>query len=281
MPPRPLLAVDRPNLLFRAFFALPRSITGPDDRPRNALLGTANLILQAIERHDPRAVILCDGAEAATYRVELLPQYHADRPPLDPDLGHQFDLSEAFFDAFGWSTLIHDTLEADDLLGSLATIETEAGGDTVLFTGDRDMFQCVSDQVSVLFPGGKDGPTLIDEAGVRERYGIAPEQVPDFIALRGDPSDGIPGGKGIGEKTARELLRVHGTLEDAIAGADKETPRIARTLKDQALQLREFKEMATLVHVPLERPADTPTSFAGGAQAAEARGMGRLAARLR
>src|SRR4051812_35161316 len=84
MPPRPLLAVDRPNLLFRAFFALPRSITGPDDRPRNALLGTANLILQAVERHEPRAVVLCDGAEAAVYRKELLPRYHADRRRWTP-----------------------------------------------------------------------------------------------------------------------------------------------------------------------------------------------------
>src|SRR3954454_4610071 len=128
MSQRPLLAVDRPNLLFRAFFALPRSITGPDDRPRNALLGTANLILQAVERHQPRAVILCDGAEAATYRKELLPRYHADRPPLDPDLAHQFALSEAFCGSRGWSTLVHDTLEPDDLLGALASREVEAGG---------------------------------------------------------------------------------------------------------------------------------------------------------
>src|SRR3954453_21021830 len=139
---RPLLAVDRPNLLFRAFFALPRSITGPDDRPVNALLGTANLILQAIERHDPRAIVLCDGAEGAVYRKELLPRYPADRPPLDPDLAHQFDDSVAFFDAFGWETVLHDTLEADDLLGSYALEETEAGGEAILFPGDRELFQC-------------------------------------------------------------------------------------------------------------------------------------------
>src|SRR5436190_9432727 len=179
MPPRPLLAVDRPNLLFRAFFALPRSITGPDDRPRNALLGTANLILQAVERFDPRAIVLCDGAEAAVYRKELLPAYHEDRPPLDDDLAFQFDASEAFFAALGWTTMIHDTLEADDLLGSLAIEEAAAGGDAVLFTGDRDMFQCVSDHVRVLFPGGgKDGPVEMGPADVKKRYGIPPELVP-------------------------------------------------------------------------------------------------------
>src|SRR3954451_24760281 len=210
MPPRPLLAVDRPNLLFRAFFALPRSITGPDDRPRNALLGTANLILQAVERFDPRAVILCDGAEAATYRKELLPRYHADRPPLDPDLAHQFELSEAFFASMGWTTLLHETLEADDLLGSLATREVEAGGSAVLFTGDRDMFQCVSDDVRVLFPaGGKTGPEEIGPAEVRKRYGSPPELAPHSVALRSEPSYGIPGGTRMGDKTAKDLFLQH------------------------------------------------------------------------
>jgi DNA polymerase-1 len=238
-------------------------------------------VLWAIERHKPRAVVMCFGAEAAVYRKELLPAYHADRPPMPPELARQWRDTRSFFEAFGWRVEDHDTLEADDLLGSLALIETAAGGSVILFTGDRDMFQCVGEHVSVLYPGGKDGPTLIDEAGVQERYGIAPAQVPDFIALRGDPSDGIPGAKGIGEKTAREILRMHGTLEEAIAHADQERPRVAATLRDQALQLREFKEMATLVHVPLDRPPDRPTDCAGGALAAEARGMARLAERLR
>ena len=280
MSPRPLLAVDRPNLLFRAWFALPKSITDDDGRPVNALLGTANLILQAIERHDPRAVVLTDGAEAAVYRKELLPQYHADRPPLEEGLARQFNDSEAFFGAFGWETLIHDTLEADDLLGALARVETEAGGSALLFTGDRDMFQCVSDDVTVLFPGGKGGPDIVGPAEVRKRYGIPPELVPDFIALRGDPSDGIPGGTGIGEKTARDLLLEYGTLEGAIANAVRERPRVQRALREEAQQLREFKEIATLVDVPVDRPDDRPTDFPRAAAAARARGMNRLAERL-
>jgi DNA polymerase-1 len=281
MPPRPLLAVDRPNLLFRAFFALPRTITGPDDRPVNALLGTANLILQAVERYDPRAILLCDGAEAAVYRKELLPRYHADRPPLDPDLGRQFDDSEAFFDAFGWRTVLHDTLEADDLLGSYALEEVEAGGEAILFTGDRDMFQCVNDRVRVLFPrGGKDGPEEMGPRDVRKRYGIPPELVPDFIALRGDPSDGIPGGTGIGEKTAKDLLLEYGTLEGAIANAVRERPRVQKALREEAELLHEYKEIATLVRVPVDLPPDTPTDFRGAAAAARARAMNRLADRL-
>lgn len=271
----PLLAVDAPSLLYRSFFALPSSIEN------NALLGCVNQVLWAVERHDPRVVVMCFGAEAAVYRKELLPAYHADRPEMPDDLARQWGDARAFFEAFGWLVLDHDALEADDLLGSLAAIEAQAGGRAVLFTGDRDMFQCVSEHVTVLFPGGKDGPAVIDETGVRERYGIEPSQVPDFIALRGDPSDGIPGAKGIGEKTAREILRVHGSLEEAIANAAKERPKVAMTLRDQGPQLREFKHMATLVHVDLDRPPDRPTAFGPAADAAEQRGMGRLAGRLR
>jgi DNA polymerase-1 len=276
-----LLAVDGPSLIYRAFFALPDSITDDEGRPVNALLGMANLLVQAVEQHEPRAVVLCWGAEAATYRVELWPAYHADRPPVPPALAAQLEWAGAFFGALRWHSQAHDTLEADDLLGSLATVETRAGGQALLFTGDRDMFQCVSDDVRVLWPGGGKGAAeVIDVAGVRQRYGIAPELVPDFIALRGDPSDSIPGGKGIGEKTARDLLLEYGSLEGAIANAVRERPRVQAALRDQAAQLRAFREMATLVHVPVERPADEPTDWAGGAAAAREKGMNRLAERL-
>jgi DNA polymerase-1 len=278
--PGPLLVVDGPSLMYRAFFALPTSITDGSGKPFNALLGCANQVLWAVERHDPRAVVVCFGAEAAVYRTELYERYHADRPPMPGELEPQWREAGDFFAAFGWYVISHDTLEADDLLGSLATIESGAGGTAILFTGDRDMFQCVGDQVTVLFPGGKSGPTAIDEAGVQERYGIPPWLVPDFIALRGDPSDGLPGARGIGEKTARELLRVHGTLEGAIANAGAERPRIAAALRDQAEELRGFKEIATLVHVPLDRPADRPTDFATAAKASRAHGRNQLAERL-
>jgi DNA polymerase-1 len=279
--PAPLLVVDGPSLIYRAFFALPDSITDDEGRPVNGLLGATNLILQAVEEYEPRAVILAWGAEAATYRVELLPIYHADRPPVPDALQTQLDWSGAFWGAFGWHSIVHDTLEADDVLGSLATIETAAGGRTLIFTGDRDMFQCVNESVAVLWPGGgKGAPERIDEAGVRKRYGIGPELVPDFIALRGDPSDSIPGGKGIGEKTARDLLLEYGSLDDAIANAVRERPRVQAALRDQAEELRSFKVIATLVPIPLERPADRPTDWAGAAAAARAKGMNRLAERL-
>jgi DNA polymerase-1 len=277
----PLLAVDAPSLLYRAFYALPKTITTPGGQPVNALLGTANLVLWAVEKYAPRAVVLCFGAEAATYRVELYPGYHSDRPEVPDELVPQFADCGAFFGAFGWGIESHDTLEADDLLGSFASVESAAGGETLLYTGDRDMFQCVGERVRVLFPrGAKDGPEEIDAAGVRKRYGIDPEQVPDFIALRGDPSDGLPGAKGIGEKTARDLLREYGSLEGAIAGALRERPRVAGALRDGADELRSFREIATLVSVPVERPPDRETDWRGAAGAARERGMNRLAERL-
>jgi len=280
----PLLAVDAPSLLYRAFFALPQSITDAEGRPVNALLGTANLVLFAVERYAPRAVVLCWGAEAATYRKQLYEPYHADRPPMPGELASQWEDAPAFFGAFGWTSLSDSELEADDLLGSLAQVEEAAGGKALLFTGDRDMFQCVSEAVTVLFPrGGKDGPEVIDADEVRERYGIDPAQVPDFIALRGDPSDGLPGAKGIGAKGARDLLRAHGTLEDTIAAARRPgtmTARMAGALTDDPDALAAFQDIATLRSVDIERPADAALDGACAAQAATARGMNRLAERL-
>lgn len=280
----PLLAVDAPSLMYRAFFALPSSITDDDGHPVNALLGTTNLILFVLERHAPRAVVMCWGAEKAVYRAELYAPYHADRPPMPGDLKRQWHDAPAFFDAFGWSSLSDDELEADDLLGSLAHVEQAAGGETLLFTGDRDMFQCVSDHVRVLFPrGGKDGPEEIGPDEVRERYGIEPAQVPDFIALRGDPSDGLPGAKGIGAKTARDLLREHETLDGVIAAAQRPgtmTPRMAGALTADPGALRAFADIATLRDVALKRPADAALDGASAARAAAARGMNRLSERL-
>ncbi|HEX4344360.1 MAG TPA: 5'-3' exonuclease H3TH domain-containing protein [Solirubrobacteraceae bacterium] len=282
--PGPLLAVDAPSLLYRAFFALPQSITDAEGHPVNALLGMANLVLFVVERHDPRAVVLCFGAEKAAYRAELFAPYHADRPPMPDELERQWADAPAFFAAFGWESLSDARLEADDLLGSLATLEQAAGGRALLFTGDRDMFQCASDRVTVLFPrGGKDGPEVVGPGEVRERYGIEPEQVPDFIALRGDPSDGLPGAKGIGAKGARDLLRAHGTLEAVIAAAAKPgamTPRTAGALTADPGLLHAFKDIATLRDAGIARPSDAATDGVRAAAAARARGMNRLAERL-
>jgi 5'-3' exonuclease len=278
--PGPLLAVDAPSLLYRAFYALPKSITDDKGTPVNALLGVSNLVLQAVERYEPRAVVLCFGEEAAHYRVELYPTYHADRIEMPEELVPQWNDAKDFFGAFNWTVLRHETLEADDLLGALADVETAAGGRALLFTGDRDMFQCVSESVTVLWPAGKGETEPIGPDEVRKRYGVRPDQVPDFIALRGDPSDGLPGAKGIGEKTARELLSEHETLEALLALPMGLRPRVRQALEEQADELRAFRAIATLQAAGVERPHDAPTDFAGAARAARARSMNRLAERL-
>jgi DNA polymerase-1 len=278
----PLLCADAPALLYRAFFGLPDSITGAAGKPVNALLGSVNALLWCIQRYDPRVVVLCFGPESADYRVEAYPPYHANRPPMPDDLAWQWDRAAGLYEAFGWTVVDGGDLEADDVLGALACAEEAAGGSALILTGDRDLFQCATDKVHVLMQQrGGDGPKELGPAEVREVYGIEPGLVPDFIALRGDPSDSIPGAKGIGEKTAAELLRRHGSLEAAIAGAVRERPAVRKALLGQADELRMFKDLATLRPMELERPPDAPTDFASGAAAAEALGMRRLAERLR
>ena len=278
---RPLLVVDTPSMLFRAFYGLPRTITGADGKPVNALLGTANLILREVEQHDPRAVVLCFGPDAADYRVELYAGYHADREELPDELAPQW-ADTAFFEAFGWRVSQHDSLEADDLLGTYARLEEKAGGRALLMTGDRDMLQCATEQITVLYVSiGKRGGEEIGPAEVRERYGIGPELVPDFIALRGDPSDGLPGAKGVGEKTAAELLRTHGSLDAVLENAIREPkPRLRTSLLESHDELLAFRDIATLRDAGVKRPRNKKLDRAGAAAAARERGMNRLAERL-
>jgi DNA polymerase-1 len=247
----------------------------------NALLGSVNQVLWCVERYDPRAVVLCFGEESANYRTEAYPEYHAHRPPMPDGLAVQWQRAPALYEAFGWSVVSHPELEADDLLGALAAAEAAAGGRALILTGDRDMFQCASEDVTVLLQRARqEGPDEVGPDQVREIYGIDPSQVPDFIALRGDPSDGLPGAKGIGAKTAADLLRRKGDLEHVILGAVREKPAVRRALIEQAAELRMFRDIATLRPPDVERPPDRPTDRAGGAQAARAYGMERLAKRM-
>ncbi len=291
--PGPLLTADVPWLLYRSFFALPKSIVGSDGRPVNALLGTVNAILALIDGlppdRRPRAVAACTGAEQADYRVQLYPPYHAHRDPMPAELAEQWHKAPGLLDSLGWAAVGSDDLEADDVMFSLVREEDEHGGRGLLLTGDRDLYGAVSDSVAVveLRKGGEQGE--IGPKEVRERYGVEPQLVPDFIALRGDPSDGLPGAPGIGAKTAAELLREHGSLEGLLLAAEdaiahparrRVRPRIATILTENDRLLRTFKEIATLQRIALERPPDRPTDFAGGAKAARDMGMRRLGERL-
>ena len=298
----PLLIADVPWLLYRAFFSLPKSIKGVDGKPVNALLGTVNALLAGSEAQPPRAVVACFGAEEARYRVEAYPPYHAHRDPMPAELREQWGRAPDLLASFGWTIADADELEADDAMGSFARVEAQAGGRALLLTADRDLYQCVNDNVAVLDLGKGGACSVLGPSQVHERYGIAPGQVPDFIALRGDPSDGLPGAPGIGAKTAAELLRVHDNLEALLEQAKRQCeddgsdnpegtphsrgrvielrPRVAQSLHENAELLRTFKRVATLVELDVERPSDIPTDFAGGAAKAREIGMERLAARL-
>jgi DNA polymerase-1 len=303
--PAPLLIADVPWLLYRSFFALPKSIVGSDGRPVNALLGTVNALLSVYEGRltapSVRGVVACTGAEQADYRVGLYPPYHAHREPMPAELAWQWERAPALLESLGWTVADGGELEADDAMFSYARVEQDAGGEALLITGDRDLYGAVGERVSVvdLRKGGEQGLLGVEE--VRERYGVDPEQVPDLIALRGDPSDGLPGAPGIGAKTAAELLRAHGSLEAVLAAADAAVPpgapadgasagpsdsapamrpRVAATLREHAELLRTFKHIATLQRIEVERPPDADTDFAGGAAQAGELGMRRLAQRL-
>lgn len=300
--PAELLIADVPWLLYRSFFALPKSIVGADGRPVNALLGTVNAILSVLDARlparDVRGVVVCMGAEQADYRVRLYPAYHAHRDPMPAELAAQWEKAPALLESLGWTYAASEELEADDVMFSYARAEEERGGTALLLTGDRDLYGAVSERVAVVEL--KKSPTHpahgeIGPADVRERYGVDPAQVPDFIALRGDPSDGLPGAPGIGAKTAAELLAAHGTLEAALAAAGADAgdtaaaavrasqamrPRTAAALRENAQLLRTFRQIATLQRIDVEPPPDRATDFAGGARVAGELGMRRLAERL-
>jgi DNA polymerase-1 len=293
--PAPLLIADVPWLLYRSYFALPKSIVGTNGQPVNALLGTVNAILTFYGEVD--GVVACMGAEQADYRVRLYPPYHAHRDPMPPELRTQWEQAPSLLQSLGWTYATSDDLEADDVMFSYALVEEERGGQALLLTGDRDLYGAVTERVAVaeLLKGGAHGE--IGPVEVHERYGVEPAQVPDFIALRGDPSDGLPGAPGIGAKTAAELLRKHGTLEALLsaAGADASAedadaaavrasklmrPRVAAALRDNAELLRKFKQIATLQRIEVAPPKDRTTDFAGGTHMAGELGMRRLAERL-
>jgi 5'-3' exonuclease len=297
--PAPLLTADVPWLLYRSFFALPSSITDPRGRPVNALLGTVNAILSVTEvrppAQPPRCVVACMGAEEAAYRVQLYAGYHAHRDPMPAELAEQWRRAPELLESLGWVLAGDDALEADDVMFSYARAEEESGGEARLLTGDRDLYAAVSDRVAVLDLKKQNELGQIGPAQVRERYGVDPQAVPDFIALRGDPSDGLPGAPGVGAKTAAELLGAHGSLEALLLAAETALaaplpdlackqagirPRIAAALAEHAEQLRAFKLIATLQRIDVTPPPDRPTDYATGASTASAMGMKRLGERL-
>jgi DNA polymerase-1 len=269
----PLLVVDGDSFAHRAYHALPSSITREDGRPGNLLTGLTSMVLRLWQAERPRAVFVgWDTLTAPTYRHEELPGYQAGRV-FDPELLEQLDLAPGLLAATGIVCGKAAGFEADDFLAAAVAAERAVRGTTLVATSDRDAFQLAADDVTILQPvRGVSELARIGPAEVRERYGVEPEQVPDFIALRGDPSDKIPGARGVGAKTAAALLATHGTLEALLE---------AGRFSAEADALRLYRRVATLdAGVPIPALPDRQPDWRAGAAAAAALGLGRLAGRL-
>ena len=267
---RPVLAVDGDSFAHRAYHALPRSIRRAEGKPANMIVGWTNMVLRLWELERPRAVIVAwDSLEHPTYRHEALAAYQSGREFAD-DLLEQLALLPAVTEALGFAYAKAPGYEADDFLGAVAA---HAEGDVLVASGDRDSFQLASDRVTILFPvKGVSEIARIGPAEVRERYGVEPEQVPDFIALRGDPSDKIPGAPGVGPKKAADLLREYGTLEAAL-----EAGRFA----PQAEELRLYRRIAQLdASAPLPPLHDQTPRWAEASSFFRELGVNRLAQRV-
>ena len=262
---KPLLVVDGDSLAHRAYHALPKSIK------LNAVVGFANFLLRLWESEEPRAVLVgWDTLFVPTYRHEALPAYQSGRD-FDDSIVRQLDLLPQLVSAMGFAAAKGDGYEADDFLAAAATSQPTP---ILVATSDRDAFQLVREGVTILQPvRGVSELARIDVEGVRERYDVEPEQVPDLIALRGDPSDKIPGAKGVGPKTAADVLRQYGSLEAALD---------AGRFSQQADDLRLYKRIATMdASAPLPPLGDQEPTWDRAAELADEWKLGRLAARLR
>ncbi|TMM06687.1 MAG: DNA polymerase I [Actinobacteria bacterium] len=241
-----LFLVDGNNLAYRAFFALPEELATSEGFSTNALLGFTNMLFKLLADYKPKGVAVAWDTRPV-HRHELLDTYKIERKPMPGLLSEQFPYFRPIVEAFGYRNLEFDGWEADDVIATLATRADEAGVKTTVVSTDRDAFQLVTDNVALMMtPRGVSDVHVYTPERVEARLGIRPEQVPDFIGLKGDPSDNIPGIPGIGDKTAGQLIAQYGSLEEVIEHADELTPARSRAVKEHAEQARAAKELATM-----------------------------------
>lgn len=269
---RPLLVVDGDSFAHRAYHALPKTIRRRDGSPGNALVGFSNMLLRLWQQERPRTVLVAwDSLDTPTYRHEAFEGYQAGRV-FDDELLEQLDLLPSIAAWPGFACAKAPGYEADDFLAAAAEREEAADGAALVATSDRDAFQLASARTTILQPARGGVPVRVGPHEVRERYGVDPAQVPDFIALRGDPSDRIPGARGIGEKKAADLLTRYGSLEAILAEG-----RFAA----EADALRLYLRIATLDRsAPLPPLPDVTPCWTAAAGHARELGLDGLAARF-
>jgi DNA polymerase I len=271
---RALLAVDGDNLAHRAWHALPKSIKGGDGNPGNVIVGFLNMLISVWEAEKPRTVFVAfDTVGEPTYRNELLPQYQAGRD-FPFGLTNQLDRLPELVEALGFAQAKGAGYEADDFLAAAVAAEEKSKGKTLVLTTDRDLFQLASPKTTILRPTrGVSELARVGPAEVREIYGIEPSQVPDFVALRGDPSDKIPGAPGVGPGRAAAILKAHGSLDAALEGGG--FPTIAD-------DLRKYLRMTRLQYeAPIPPLPDAQPMWERGAELVESWGHAALGKRLR
>src|ERR687897_157739 len=252
--PRELFLIDGNSLAYRAFFALPESIATSDGRPTNAIFGFASMLVKILTDYGPvPTVVVCNAGMSG--RKEISPEYKAQRSSRPDLLKQQWPALQPLVEAFGYPNVSVEGYEADDVIAALTEQARAEGIPVMVVTGDRDAYQLVTDGVRIMTTSrGITDTKVYDRQGVIDRYGIPPELVPDFIGLKGDTSDNIPGVPGIGDKTAAELLQRFGSLEDVLANVDQISgAKRKQNLIEHAEDARVSKRLATMVHdVPIE-----------------------------
>jgi len=241
-----LFLVDGNNLAYRAFFALPEELATTEGFPTNALLGFTNMLFKLLSDYKPKGVAVAWDTRAV-HRHQISEEYKSERRPMPDLLGEQFPYFRPIVEAFGYRNLEFEGWEADDVIATLATRADEAGIRTCVVSTDRDAFQLVSENVCLMMtPRGVSDVHVYTPDRVEARYGIRPDQVPDFIGLKGDTSDNIPGVPGIGDKTAGQLIAQYGSLEDVIEHVGELSPARRKNIAEHAAQAQQSKELATM-----------------------------------
>lgn len=263
---RTFAVIDGNSLMHRAFHAVPPTMNAPDGRPTNAIFGFLNMFLKMIDAFNPDGVVVAFDKGKPRVRMEMLPQYKAQRPPMDPDLHAQFPMIKELLAALNVPILQSEGWEGDDILGTMARLGEEAGCDMLLVTGDRDMYQLVTEHVNVVSTrkGLSDVAIMTPESMDDLYHGITPALVPDFYGLKGDTSDNIPGVPGIGPKKASALIAQYGSLDEVIAHADEVKGKMGENLRahiDDALLSRKVATIRTDAPVELDFEATSFPAF--------------------
>lgn len=263
---RTFAVIDGNSLMHRAFHAVPPTMNAPDGRPTNAIFGFLNMFLKMVDAFNPDGVVVAFDKGKPRVRMEMLPQYKAQRPPMDPDLHAQFPMIKELLTALNVPILQSEGWEGDDILGTMARLGEEAGCDMLLVTGDRDMYQLVTEHVNVVSTrkGLSDVAIMTPESVDDLYHGITPALVPDFYGLKGDTSDNIPGVPGIGPKKASALIAQYGSLDEVIAHADEVKGKMGENLRahiDDALLSRKVATIRTDAPVELDFEATSFPAF--------------------